>query len=79
MKKILFVNSDMKVGGVQKSLLNLLWEISGRYDVTLLLFSPQGAYLKQLPPDVMQSVNSMLGSLFPTGRLPVAVTPCQPL
>ncbi len=52
MKKIIIVNSNMKIGGVQKSLYNLLWQISGRYDVTLVLFSPEGAYLKQLPPDV---------------------------
>ena len=52
MKKILIVNNNMKVGGVQKSLYNLLWEIHGRYAVTLLLFQPVGAYLDHLPPDV---------------------------
>lgn len=50
MKKLLIVNNNMKVGGVQKSLLNLLWSLEGQYEVTLCLFSPQGAYLQQLPP-----------------------------
>ncbi len=52
MKRIIIVNSNMKIGGVQKSLYNLLWELSGRYDVTLMLFSSEGDYLKNLPPDV---------------------------
>ena len=52
MKKILFVNNNMKVGGVQKSLYNLLWALDGRYDITLLLFSKTGPYLEQLPPNV---------------------------
>jgi glycosyltransferase involved in cell wall biosynthesis len=50
MKKLLIVNNNMKVGGVQKSLLNLLWSLEGQYEVTLCLFSHQGAYLQQLPP-----------------------------
>ena len=45
MKKIIIVNNNMKVGGVQKSLCNLLWELDRlrEYDVTLALFSPVGA------------------------------------
>lgn len=50
MKKLLIVNNNMKVGGVQKSLLNLLWSLEGQYDVTLCLFSAQGAYMDRLPP-----------------------------
>ena len=50
MKKLLIVNNNMKVGGVQKSLLNLLWSLEGQYEVTLCLFSAQGAYLDRLPP-----------------------------
>lgn len=38
MERILIVNNNMHIGGVQKSLLNLLTDIHGRYDVTLLLF-----------------------------------------
>lgn len=52
MKKIIIVNNNMKVGGVQKSLYNLLWAIQGQYDVTLCLFSAAGAYLDKLPPGV---------------------------
>ena len=44
----------MKVGGVQKSLCNLLWELDKRDDleVTLLLFSPVGDYMNDIPPSV---------------------------
>jgi glycosyltransferase involved in cell wall biosynthesis len=54
MKKIIIVNNNMKVGGVQKSLCNLLWELdrAEKYDVTLLLFSPVGDYMEHLPPRV---------------------------
>ncbi len=52
MKKILIVNNNMKVGGVQKALYNLLWEIDGRYEVTLCLFSRRGEYVDKLPPSV---------------------------
>ena len=52
--KILIVNNNMKVGGVQKSLCNLLWELErqGEHDVTLLLFSPVGDYMGMLPPGI---------------------------
>ncbi len=52
MKKIIIVNNNMKVGGVQKSLYNLLWETEGKYDVTLCLFKNIGAYADMLPPSV---------------------------
>ncbi len=52
MKKLLIVNNNMKIGGVQKSLYNLLWSISDCYDVTLYLFSDTGAYVHQLPDNV---------------------------
>ena len=52
MKKIIIVNNNMKVGGVQKSLYNLLWEIEGKYDVTLCLFNKCGEYVDMLPPFV---------------------------
>ena len=42
----------MDVGGVQKSLYNLLWQIHDRYDVTLCLFSATGQYMDQLPQDI---------------------------
>lgn len=52
MKKLLIVNNNMKVGGVQKSLYNLLWSIRGAYDVTLYLFRNDGEYVDKLPPEV---------------------------
>lgn len=53
MKKIIIVNNNMKVGGVQKSLYNLLWSIDyAKYDVTLVLFSKTGDYIKNLPEGV---------------------------
>ena len=53
MKKLLIVNNNMKVGGVQKSLCNLLWSLNpAEYHVTLLLFSKTGAYLDDLPDTV---------------------------
>lgn len=52
MKKIIIVNNNMKVGGVQKSLYNLLWSIDGDYEVTLLLFRAIGEYANCLPANV---------------------------
>lgn len=52
MKRIVIVNNNMKVGGVQKSLYNLLWSLDGQYDVTLCLFRATGAYLENLPTNV---------------------------
>ncbi|MBQ8617802.1 MAG: glycosyltransferase [Clostridia bacterium] len=37
-KKILIVSNNFHVGGVQKSLYNLLWNLSGQYDISLILF-----------------------------------------
>ncbi len=51
MKKILIVNNNMHIGGVQRSLVSLLWSIRGLYDVTLLLFSECGDCLNELPPE----------------------------
>ena len=52
MKRIVIVNNNMKVGGVQKSLYNLLWSLEGQYDVTLCLLRATGAYLDKLPANV---------------------------
>lgn len=49
MKKIIIVNNNMRVGGVQKSLYNLLWSLEGQYEITLCLFRSVGAYVDQLP------------------------------
>ena len=52
MKKIIIVNNNMQIGGVQKSLCDLLWTIHDRYDITLCLFGANGAYMQQLPPNI---------------------------
>lgn len=52
MKKILIVNNNMDMGGIQKSLVNLLKETHNNYDITLLLFSKSGALLKDVPNTV---------------------------
>lgn len=51
-KKILIVNNNMHLGGVQRSLANLLGCIHDKYDITLALFHPEGALMDQIPPDV---------------------------
>lgn len=52
MKKILIVNNNLHIGGIQKSLVNLLNEISDKYDVDLLLFYNAGELSESLPPNV---------------------------
>lgn len=52
MKKILIVNNNMHIGGVQKALLNLLHEVAGEYEITLLLFYKGGELLNRIPPSV---------------------------
>lgn len=51
-KRIIIVNNNMNIGGIQKSLLNLLSEFSDKYDITLLLFSRTGEYLNSIPTSV---------------------------
>lgn len=52
MKRVLIVNNNMHIGGVQKALLNLLNEIHDRYEVTLLLFYAGGELLADIPRDI---------------------------
>ena len=52
MKKILIVNNNMNIGGVQKALANLLAEISGKYDITLFLFAETGGLMQDIPEEV---------------------------
>lgn len=51
-KKIIIVNNNMKIGGVQKALLDLLHEISSLYDVTLYLLNCAGEYLEKIPQNI---------------------------
>ena len=52
MKKILIVNNNMNIGGIQKALLNLLCEIGKNYDVTLLLFCKTGGLADKIPESI---------------------------
>ena len=52
MKKILIVNNNMQIGGVQKSLYNLLWAVHDQAEITLLLFANSGEYADKLPKSV---------------------------
>ena len=51
-KKILIVNNNLHIGGIQRALVNLLKEISTDYDITLLLFSKSGPLLCEIPDGV---------------------------
>ncbi len=50
--KLLFVNNNMAIGGIQKALVNMLKAISDKHDVTLLLMNPSGALMKEIPDSV---------------------------
>ena len=58
--KILIVNNNMHIGGIQKALLNLLNEIGDLYDVTLLLFYPVGGLIEDIP----QNIKVIYGNRF---------------
>ncbi|MDO4562963.1 MAG: glycosyltransferase [Clostridia bacterium] len=51
-KKLLIVNNNLAIGGIQKSLVNLLWQVRDKYDITLLLLSRCGELMDTLPPNV---------------------------
>lgn len=52
MKKVLFVINNLETGGVQTSLLNLLKEIRGEFNVTLLTFFYRDSYASAVPGGV---------------------------
>ena len=50
MKKILFMLTSMDIGGVEKSLLSLLYIIpKEEYEITILLLNKKGEFLKYIP------------------------------
>lgn len=64
MKKILIVNDNMAMGGIQKSLVNLLKNIPSSYDITLLLFNKSGSLLQEIPQNIkIISPNKIYGVL----------------
>lgn len=61
MKKILFVINNMKIGGIQKALINLLNEINKFYDISLIVFAPEGQLINYIPNNIkIISVNPLL-------------------
>ena len=60
MKKILIVNNNMHIGGIQKSLVNLLEEISEDYMIDLFLFANVGELKNSIP----KNVNVIEGGFF---------------
>ena len=62
---MLIVNNNLRIGGVQKALMNMLNELYDQYDITLFLFTKMGEYHKQLPPGIKvieaQSFLQLLG------------------
>lgn len=52
-KKILFLCSNMNIGGFQKSLINLLLNFDyDKYDVDLLLIEKNGIFMRDIPSEV---------------------------
>ena len=54
----------MHIGGIQKSLLNMLTAISSEYDITLFLFSKRGELLEYVPQNVKITEGGFLLSLL---------------
>lgn len=59
-KNILFINGHMNVGGVEKSLLDVLKHIDyEKYNVDLLLLEEIGDYGKEIPSEVKIILKSL--------------------
>lgn len=69
-KKILFVNGHLNVGGVEKSLVDLLQALDySKYEVDLLLLESKGVYADNIPSAVrviLYETPKVYGSLIPT-------------
>lgn len=65
MNKILIVNNNMEVGGIQKSLLNLLKELAEEYDISIAFFSESGELYNSIPEKIkivqLSSIYKVLG------------------
>ena len=61
MRKVLFVINNLNIGGIQKSLVNLLNEIANEYDISLVVFSEEGELFNELPSNIkIIKVNKIL-------------------
>lgn len=52
MKKLLVCINNLEIGGIQKSLIELLKQINRRYDITLFCINPIGEYIRDVPEGV---------------------------
>lgn len=52
MKNIIFFSKNLKIGGMEKSLVSLLNELNAYYKVTLVLEKKEGALLNELSPNI---------------------------
>lgn len=52
MKKILIINKSFEVGGVQSSMVNMVKELSRRYQVDLFIYKQKGPMRERLPDNV---------------------------
>lgn len=69
MKRILFVSQSLKVGGVERALVEQVNELAKKEDVTLFLFSRTGAYITEIDEEVKVIYgNWMLGCLGRTKK-----------
>lgn len=69
-KKILFINGHLNIGGVEKSLVDLLnWIDYSLYDVDLFLFEGKGDYFNQLPSTVNIIYKDITGSYGSIGKV----------
>ena len=65
MKKILFICSNMNIGGFQKSLVNLLINFDyNRYEVDLFLIDKDGIFMDSIPSEVNIVKSDKLTSSF---------------
>lgn len=61
---ILIVNNNMEIGGIQKSLANLLSSISNNHNVTLMLFSAHGDLMCDVPPNVTLKTGNVFTNIL---------------
>lgn len=68
-KKILFINGHLNVGGVEKSLTDILRHIDySQYDVELLLLEEMGSYATEIPKEVKVTLKSLRNTYGPFVR-----------
>lgn len=71
MKSVLFVIYSMGYGGAERSLLNMLQELSGnQYQIDLLVLRPEGDFIQQLPEwvNVLETPAAVKGLCSPVRR-----------